>query len=62
MTKHIDIQLQFIRDHVKKGTIDVEHCPTQNMLADIMMKRFVNDLHLRLEGLVGVGSCGETTC
>ena len=53
--KHVDIQLQFIRDHVKKGTIDVEYCPTGNMLADLMTKGLPHELHKRLLGLMGVG-------
>jgi len=40
--------------------IDVEYCPTENMLAGLMTKGLVHDRHLRLVGLVGVGSCGET--
>jgi len=36
--KHVDIQLHFIWDHVDKGTINVEYCPTEDMLVDLMMK------------------------
>ena len=61
-TKHVDVQLHFIRDHVEKGTINVEYCPTENMLADLMTKGLPHERHKRLLGLMGVGiSCEQTT-
>ena len=60
-TKHVDVQLHFIRDHVEKGTIDVKYCPTENMLADLMTKGLPRERHERLLGLMGVGSCEQTT-
>jgi len=59
--KHVDIQLHFIRDHVEKGTINVEYCPMEDMLADLMTKGLARERHERLLGLMGVGSCEETT-
>ena len=53
-TKHVDVQLHFIRDHVEKGTINVEYCPTEDMLADIMTKGLAKDRHVRLLGLMGL--------
>ena len=46
-TKHIDIRYQLINDHVKKGDITVEMCPTAEMVADIMTKPLQPDLHYR---------------
>jgi len=60
-TKHVDVQLHFIRDHVEKGTINVEYCPTENMLADLMTKGPPHERHKRLLGLMGVGTCEQTT-
>ena len=60
-TKHVDVQLHFIRDHVEKGTIKVEYCPTEDMLADIMTKGLACKRHERLLGLMGVGTCEQTT-
>jgi len=60
-TKHVDIQLHFISDHVEKGTINVECCPTEDMLADLMTKELARERHERLLGLMGVGSCEQTT-
>ena len=54
-TKHIDVQLQFIWDHVEKGTIKVKYCPTENMLADLMTKGLPLESHKRVLRLMGVG-------
>jgi hypothetical protein len=37
-TRHINIRYFFITDCIKDGGIDVEYCPTENMLADIFTK------------------------
>ena len=37
-TKHIDIRLHFLRDHVAKGDISLENVGTENQLADIFTK------------------------
>jgi len=58
-TKHIDVQLHFIWDHVEKGTINVKYCPTEDMLADLMTKGLPLERHKRLLGLMGVGICCE---
>ena len=61
-TKHVDVQLHFIRNHVEKGTIKVEYCPTEDMLADIMTKGLARERHEQLLGLMGVGTpCEQTT-
>ena len=44
-TKHVDMQLHFIRDHIEKGTIKVEYCPTEDMLADILTKGLARERH-----------------
>jgi len=59
-TKYVDVQLHFIRDHVAKGTINVEYC-TENMLADLMTKGLPHQRHKRLLGLMGVGTYEQTT-
>jgi hypothetical protein len=53
-TKHVDVQLHFIRDHIEKGTIRVEYCPTEDMLADIMTKGLARDRHVKLLKLMGM--------
>jgi hypothetical protein len=55
-TKHVDVQLHFIRDQVEKGTMKVEYCPTDDMLADIITKGLARERLLRSLGLMGVGT------
>jgi len=44
-TKHIDIQYHFIRECVQSGKIDLQYCPTNDMLADGMTKPMARDRH-----------------
>jgi hypothetical protein len=37
-TKHIDIRYHFLRDHQKKGDIEIAYVNTNNRLADIFTK------------------------
>uniref|UniRef100_A0A8R7TI63 Copia protein n=1 Tax=Triticum urartu TaxID=4572 RepID=A0A8R7TI63_TRIUA len=37
-TKHIEIHHHFIRDHIKRGDIDIIYIITQEQLADIFTK------------------------
>ena len=37
-TKHIDIRHHFLRDHVEKGNIALDHCRTEDQIADIFTK------------------------
>jgi hypothetical protein len=61
-TKHLDVQLQFVRDHVKRSTIRLQYCPTEDMLADIMTKALARDRHAKLCMLIGLnGLLGSTT-
>jgi hypothetical protein len=59
-TKHLDIQLQkFVRDHIERNTIELQYCPTNDMLADIMTKALARDRHAKLCELIGMA--GDTT-
>src|ERR1700743_1813380 len=60
-TKHVDVQLHFIRDHVEKGTISIEYGPTENMLADLMTKGLARDRHGKLLTTMGMRTCRATT-
>jgi len=60
-TKHVDVQLHFIRDHIEKGTVNVEYCPTDDMLADVMTKGLARERHRQLLGMMGMETCGVTT-
>ncbi|WVZ97707.1 LOW QUALITY PROTEIN: hypothetical protein U9M48_043221 [Paspalum notatum var. saurae] len=46
-TKHIDVRFHFLRDHYKKGDIDLVHVVSENQLADI----FTKPLELQVEGV-----------
>jgi hypothetical protein len=37
-TRHFDIQYYFIHDHIKRGTVRVEYCPTDLMVGDFHTK------------------------
>ena len=37
-TKHIDVRYHYIREALNKGIINVQYCPTHEMLADILTK------------------------
>ena len=37
-TKHIGVQYHFVRDHIKRGNIDVKFCGTKDMVGDIFTK------------------------
>ena len=37
-TKHIDVRYHYIRDLVEKKRVEVNYCPTNNNLADLMTK------------------------
>ena len=60
-TKHVDVQLHFIRDHIEKGDFEVVYCPTEDMIADITTKALARDRHARLAGLMGIGELQNAT-
>ncbi|PKU80545.1 putative mitochondrial protein [Dendrobium catenatum] len=39
-TKHIEIDFQFIRQHLTAGHITIQHIPSQDQVADILTKSF----------------------
>jgi hypothetical protein len=60
-TKHLDIQLQFVRDHIERNTVKLQYCPTDDMLADIMTKALARDRHAKLCMLIGMNDLMENT-
>lgn len=53
-TKHIDLQLHFVRDRIRSRDIEVRHMPTAMMTADILTKQLskaVYERHARGLGL-----------
>lgn len=37
-TKHINVRYFFVKDKIAKGEIDLEHCPTEEMWANVLTK------------------------
>ena len=53
-TKHIDIAVHFLRDHVKKGTLDLYYINTEFNLADIFTKALKKPSHINFTYELGV--------
>lgn len=53
-SKHIDIRFHHIRDLVHKQEIRLEHCPTANMVADVMTKNLSKTKHYTLMKLMNL--------
>jgi hypothetical protein len=55
-TKHIDTRYHFIRELVKMNVVNLEYCPTTEMVADCLTKAMPKASHE--EGMVGIGLMG----
>lgn len=53
-TKHIDICFHFIRDLVAKEEIVLEHCNTEEQLADAFTKALSKEKSCHFRALLGV--------
>lgn len=53
-TKHIDIAMHFLRDHVEKGTLNIIYVPTEDNVADLFTKRIPREQHQKLTASLGV--------
>jgi hypothetical protein len=53
-TKHIDIDMHFLRDHIKDGTINLTYVPSASNLADIFTKPLAKPLHSKFTEAIGV--------
>lgn len=51
-SKHIHIRYFFVTDRVTKGEITVEHCPTENMIADYFTKPLQGKLFNKFRNLI----------
>ena len=55
-TKHIDIRFHFIRNSVETGLIQVQYCPTDDMVADILTKGLPHVKTKHFASLMGLGT------
>ena len=45
-SKHINIKYHWLREHIyERGTVDLAHCATGDMVADVMTKALAADSH-----------------
>lgn len=58
-TKHIDVRVHFLREHVKSKDIDIVYCPTEEMIADILTKPLPPKQHAKLTGMMGLLSLAD---
>ena len=47
-TKHMDIRYFYVVEHIQNKTLSLQHCPTEEMLADYFTKTFQGSLFVRL--------------
>ena len=53
-TKHIDIQIHFIRQCVEDNQLEIRYCPTEEMVADVMTKALGRGKHLTFMIMMGM--------
>jgi hypothetical protein len=53
-SKHIDVQHHFIREKIENKIVELEYCPTQYMVADILTKALARDRHEMLSEIMGL--------
>ena len=53
-TKHIDIAMHFLCDHIESRTINITYMPSHKNLADLFTKGLARPLHMELIYRVGV--------
>jgi KUP system potassium uptake protein len=56
-TRHINIRFFFAKDLETRGEINVEYCPTEDMIADFFTKPLQGALFIRMRGLIMGVSC-----
>ena len=53
-TKHVQIRYHFVREAVEQGTITLEYCRTDDMLADSFTKALARDHVEKLRAGIGL--------
>jgi hypothetical protein len=52
--KYINIQYHFMKECMENGTIELEYCPTREIVTDALTKPFVKDMHWQLISTMGM--------
>jgi len=60
-TKHLDVQLQFVRNSIENGLIKLKYCPTDVMLADIMTKALAKEKHASMRRMIGMANTSASS-
>jgi hypothetical protein len=53
-SKHIDVRFHFLRDLTRDGVVELNHCVTQEQVADIMTKPLKLEVFLKMRESMGV--------
>ena len=53
-TKHIDVRHHFIREAIEHKVIELEYCPTEGMVADVLTKALARERHVMLTKAMGL--------
>ena len=53
-SKHIDVQYYFIRENIENKVVELEYCPTQYMIVDILIKTLAKDRYELLSEIMGL--------
>jgi hypothetical protein len=59
-TKHINIKYHWIKDKITDGTIKIQYCPTDKMIADVLTKGLEHIKHNKFTNLLGLRKSSET--
>ena len=54
-TKHIDIRYHYIREVVQKKEIELEYCPSEEMIADALTEPLLKGQFEKLRYAMGMG-------
>ena len=52
--KHIDVRHHFIREAIENKVTEVEYCPTEGMVADVLTKALARECHMMLTKAMGL--------
>ena len=55
-SKHIDIQHHFVREYLSDNSIIIEHCASEDNLADVFTKALPRPAHKRFTSRIGIDS------